>query len=202
MELDSEGLHDKQIECICNEPHLAYFKSSPRGLSTPWTRLSETGMPPGWWTDWSATISFHILLCKSGVWIFWCPLPCHQCTGTPILQPSVLLCTPLNVITVNTARSYTPECYYIDKFRQWNYRCLWMANTKNIKWPLHVTRFVFVCFFVCFHFIYVFIPLKRCPKFQELLEVAAENCGMIINYQLRKGSLFAVYTTEFYFFQV
>ena len=47
MELGSERLHDKQIECICNEPHLAYFKSSPRGLSTPWTRLSETGMPSG-----------------------------------------------------------------------------------------------------------------------------------------------------------
>ena len=64
-----------------------------------------------------------------------------------------------------------------------------MADMKNIKWSLRVIKLVFVCFFVCFHFIYVFIPLKRCPKFQKLLEVAVENCRMIINYQRRKGSL-------------
>jgi hypothetical protein len=118
MELDSECLHDKQIECICNETHLAYFKTSPRGLSTPWTRLSETGMPSGWWTDWPATISFHILLCKSGVWICWRPLPCHQCAGTTILQTSVLLYTALIAITVNTARSYILEDCYNDQFRK------------------------------------------------------------------------------------
>jgi len=61
---------------------------------------------------------------------------------------------------------------------------------------------VFVYSFLCFHFIYAFIPLKRCPNFQELLDVAVENCRMIRNYQLRKGSLFSVYTTEFYIFQV
>ena len=74
-----------------------------------------------------------------------------------------------------------------------------MANTKNIKWSFHVTKLVFVCLFIYFHFIYVFIPLKRCPKFQKLLEVPVENCRMIINYQLRKGSLFTVYTIEFCF---
>jgi hypothetical protein len=105
-----------RLECICNETHLAYFKTSPRGLSTPWTRLSETGMPSGWWTDWPATISFHILLCKSGVWICWRPLPCHQCAGTTISQPSVILYTALIAITVNTARSYILEDCCYDQF--------------------------------------------------------------------------------------